>query len=423
MVAKTFQNFPEVLRDLLDVLASLVSWIPGMQEVLFDFFTDSSSGWEATGKAVFLLLPILLWVSGVWCTQLLLYTLPFRSGRLSVASTMLLAWWDGARMVWLYWVGLVRFAGVTLGWIFMLARLAVKLIAESIRQIVLMPFTMTGKMTKSYFQPGVPWIAFLMLVIWCLLEAVIFTYTLYPTVSEVMMDLAGADRAPALVWPLLYFFLFALIMGSFACIHTLAESMARKEYKFLVQMVLVEVFVMLFEVLFLYRELVDSITPWIAQQTGVKPGLAFTLGLATFGWIGVRGMNWFLFGRYGAPPLLAFISRRPVFGQEGAEAMIEPEAETPWWRPALEDFKREIAWLHERSEEFLEYLALPVLHLLAAALNFGMVLVTSRPVFSLPFKGLKDVMETREILTRLRQSTEHRPHAMAQTATAREMER
>jgi len=420
MFAKAFQSVPETWKDLFELLASLVSWIPGMQDALFEFFTDSSSGWATAGKALFLLMPILLWLSAVWCTQLLLYTLPFRSGRLSVSSTMLLAWWDAARMIWLYWVGLVRLAGVTVGWVFMLVRLGVKLLAEAVRQIVMMPFTMTGRMTKSYFTPGVPWIAFLMLLFWCLLEALIFTYTLFPTVSEVMIDLAGADRAPKLTWPLLYFFLFALIMGSFACVHTLAESFSKREYRFLVQMILVEVFVMLFEVLFLYRELVDSITPWIAQQTGHKPGLVFTLGLATFGWIGVRGMNWFLFGRYGAPPLLAFISRQPLAEPGGVERMASAP-EPPWWRAALEDFKREIAWLHERSEEFLEYLALPVLHLLAAALNFGMILVTSRPVFSLPFKSLKDIMETREILSRLRPHVELRPQSPAQHA--REVER
>jgi len=72
-----------------------------------------------------------------------------------------------------------------------------------------------------------------------------------------------------------------------------------------------------------------------------------------------------------------------------------------WWRAPLEDFKREIGWLHERSDQLLEYLALPVLTLFAGALNFGMVLLTGRPLFSLPFKGLKEVMETREILSSL----------------------
>jgi hypothetical protein len=46
----------------------------------------------------------------------------------------------------------------------------------------------------------------------------------------------------------------------------------------------------------------------------------------------------------------------------------------------------------------LGYLALPALHVLAAAVNFGLILVASRPVFSLPFKNLQEVMATRQIL-------------------------
>lgn len=50
------------------------------------------------------------------------------------------------------------------------------------------------------------------------------------------------------------------------------------------------------------------------------------------------------------------------------------------------------------SDQILEYLALPVLTVMAVALNFCMVLVTSRTAFSLPFKGLKAVMDTGEVL-------------------------
>jgi len=193
-------------------------------------------------------------------------------------------------------------------------------------------------------------------------------------------------------------------MGSFACVQALTDAVKKREFKFLVQIVLVELFVMIFEVMFLYRELVDAITPWIAQQTGDKfrPGIVFTLSLATFGWVGVRGMTWFLFGRYGTPPLLAFISRQPMETQD-ARGVVMPQAAAPaaWWRAPLEDFKREIGWLHERGDQLLEYLALPVLHLIAAALNFGMVLLTGRPLFSLPFRGLKEALETREVLAGL----------------------
>jgi hypothetical protein len=57
----------------------------------------------------------------------------------------------------------------------------------------------------------------------------------------------------------------------------------------------------------------------------------------------------------------------------------------------------EIEWLHSKSAELLEFLTLPVLQVLAAGLNFAIILLTSSPVMSLPLKSLKEVMETRDI--------------------------
>jgi hypothetical protein len=398
MFERILNMVPEQWRSVAEVLLAPIAWIPGMQDVLLTFFAYSESGWHAAAKFLFLLFPVLLWAAAVWCTLLAVYTIPFRSDRVNFFSTLALGWWDGARAVWLYWVGVIRAATVIIGWSFTLVRLAVKLLAEAVRQVVLLPFTMTGKMAQSYFKPGVPWIAFVMLLFWCVLETTIFTYTLFPTVSEVIADLVGSDTPP-LLGPVLWLFLFMLVMGSFACVQALIEAVKAREVKFLAQMIVVELFVMFFEVMFLYRELVDAITPWIAQQTseGFRMGIGLTLALATFGWLGIRGMTWFLFAQFGTPPLLAFISRRPLVDPQQAAPL--PVADTaPWWQEPLADFKREITWLHEKSDELLEYLALPALHVLASMVNFALTLVTSRPVFSLPFKSLKDVMATRQAL-------------------------
>jgi hypothetical protein len=395
---------PEPWRSLVEFVLIPLSWIPDMQQSLLSFVLVSSSGWTAAAYFLFLLFPVLLWISAVWCTQLSLYTLPFRSGRVDLVKLVLLAWWDAALAVWMYWVGLGRFTAVIVGWALTLARLALRLVAETIRQVVMLPFTMTGRMTQSYFQPGVPWIAFLLLVFWCLLEATIFTYTLLPTVTEVLAGIVGAEASPSTTTGL-FIFLTLLIMGSFACLQTFADAITHRQYKFLVQMIVIEVFVMTFEVMFLYRELVDAITPWIAQQTGERfqPGLVFTLTLATFGWVGVRGMTWFLFGQYGTPPLLAFISRQPLVKPEAEGAALAPATEKPaWWQAPVADFKREVGWLHEKGDELMEYLMLPVLHVAAAALNFAMILVAARPVFSIPFKSLKEVLEARELLPTMR---------------------
>lgn len=395
---------PEPWRSLFEFVLIPLSWIPDMQQSLLSFVLVSASGWTAAAYFLFLLFPVLLWISAVWCTQLSLYTLPFRSGRVDLVKLVLLAWWDAALAVWMYWVGLGRFTAVIVGWVFTLARLALRLVAETVRQVVMLPFTMTGRMTQSYFQPGVPWIAFLLLVFWCLLEATIFTYTLLPTVTEVLAGIVGAEASPYTTTGL-FIFLTLLIMGSFACLQTFADAVKHREYKFLVQMIVIEVFVMTFEVMFLYRELVDAITPWIAQQTGeqFRPGLGFTLTLATFGWVGVRGMTWFLFGQYGTPPLLAFISRQPLVKPEAEGAALAPVAHKPaWWQAPVEDFKREVGWLHEKGDELMEYLMLPVLHVTASALNFAMILVAARPVFNIPFKSLKEVLEARELLPAMR---------------------
>jgi hypothetical protein len=189
-------------------------------------------------------------------------------------------------------------------------------------------------------------------------------------------------------------------MGSFACVQTLMDAVKKREWKFIVQMVAVELFVMFFEVMFLYRELIDALTPWIAQQTGVKMGLTVTLSLSAFGWIGIRGMTWFLFGQYGTPPMLAFISRKPMV-DEGHPRPANAIPTPPWWRQPVAELKQEIEWLHTKSEELVDYLVLPVLQIAAAALNFGMVLVASRQVFSLPFKDRSEITQTWEILQTL----------------------
>jgi len=179
------------------------------------------------------------------------------------------------------------------------------------------------------------------------------------------------------------------------------DAVKKREWKFIVQMVAVEIFVMFFEVMFLYRELIDALTPWIAQQTGVKMGLGVTLSLSAFGWVGIRGMTWFLFGQYGTPPLLAFISRRPMVDDAHPRPATGAPEPPPWWRQPVAELKQEIEWLHAKGEELVDYLVLPVLQIAAAALNFGMVLVASRQVFSLPFKNGSEVTQTWEILQTL----------------------
>lgn len=390
MLEELIGRIPEAWRDLAELLLGLILWIPRLQQVLIGYFLDSSSAWSAAGKWVFLLFPALVGLAAMWCTQLSLYTLPFRSGRAPFVSLMLLAWWDAARVVWLYWVGIVRLAGVLAGWLLTLAQLAFKLAVEIVRQLVFAP-------SRSLVLPGVPWIGLGALLFWCALEAGVFTYTLFPTVAEVLRVFVRVEGTPWLLGPILYVLLLLLIMGSFACLQALADGVRGGQRRFLAQIVLTQVFVMFFEVTFLYRGLVEAVMPWIAQQTGASTGPAVMSLLAAAAWVGIRGMTWSLFGQYGTPALVAFMSREPI-APGASERWAAPAPGEAGWRAAVDECRQEIEWVHDKGDQLLEYLSLPVLHLLAAALNFAMILTASRPAFALPFKNLKEVTDTRDIL-------------------------
>ncbi len=399
-------SVPERWQDVIQLLLGPIAWVPRLQEVLLAFFLNPATSWVTGAKYVFLLFPALLGVAAVWITLLSLYTLPFRSRRVHFVAMMLLAWWDAARAVTLYWVGVLRVAVVAVGWVFSLAALTVRLVVEAIHRLATTPITLTTRMAHRYIAPGLPWLALLTLVAWCVLEAAVFTYTMLPVVTTTLSDLAGGAEASPFTLGVLYTFLLLLVMGSFACLQTLTDALRRREWMFVAQMVVVELLVMVFEVAFLYRQLVGALTPWAGAQLGPWA----TLGLASLGWLATRAMTWFLFARYGSEPLLAVMARRPL-PQTGIPELEPsfPVRSAAWWQGATNDLKRELDWLHAKSDQLVEYVALPVLQLVAVALNFGTMLIASRPIFSLPFKSLKEVTETRDIMATLQLAPRRQP--------------
>jgi len=357
----------------------------------FVWYGDTSI--ETAFKRVVLLLPMLLLLTGVWVTMVTLYTVPFRSNRGRFATVMLMAWWDAGRTAWFYWAGLVQLSVVLVGWIWGTVRLAVGFGIAAVKAAFQSPLRVLDWTSRNYFKPGVPWIAFLGLLLWSAVEALVFMYTLQPTLIEVLAGITGYEPDPRFLAPLLWIFLFFLVLGSFACIHALAEAVRHKKIAQIVQMTSVELFVMFFEVVFLYRELIDAITPWIAQTTNeqVHLGLVSTLALASFGWVGVRGMTWFLFGSYGTPALVAVLARDTIRRHEEPDSQAVPLTQPDVWHGPVNALKTETAWFKQEARRLFELLSLPVLQLFAAAVNFGVVAIGSRPVFSLPFRSIDEV--------------------------------
>jgi hypothetical protein len=365
-----------------------LSWIIVWESFLFRFVLTGSSFWEAFFKFLFLFFPTTVLVAGVWGTMVSLYTIPFRSGRGRFLAALLMSWWDVARMAWFYWFGLVRFLVIFIGSVWGLLRLSVSLILRTLKNLITSPFALLDSTSR---QPGVPWIAFVLLVFWSAIEATIFTFTLRPTMAELLADLTGYAVNPLALVVLLWFFLFIIIGGSFACIQVLNEAIKTRAVGQIVSMVLVEITVALFEVLFLYRELIDAITPWLAQQ-GFQLGIGGTLGLAFLGWVGVRGMTWFLFGRFGTPALISVLGRKAMEGVGGAPRGVDSAADAELWRGPINALKAEHEWFKKEAQHLVELLTLPVLQLLAAGFNFGVVAILGKPHFTLPFRSLDQVL-------------------------------
>ena len=382
------QQWSFVLQQLVQWVVAGVAWIVPFQARIFAFVLGGDSFWSLAGMAVLLLLPAAVFIAGIWGTMVSLYTIPFRLGRsVTLMQSIALAWWDALRMVWFYWAGLVKFLIVLIGWTWGLIKVSVQLVWGTLKGAVTSPFAVLDATSR---RPGVPWPAFFLLVVWSAVEATIFTFTLRPTMSELLADLTGYEVNGFALILILWIFLAIIIAGSFACIQVLNDAIKAKQTGNIVFMILVEIAVAMFEVLFLYRELVDAMTPWLAQQ-GIQLGIVGTIGLAFFGWVGVRGMTWFLFGRFGAPALIALLGRQPMV-VEGMAAHGSSPVQPDYWKGPIAALKAEREWFRKESRELFELASLPVLQVVAAGMNFLFVVFTGRGYFSLPFKSIDDVL-------------------------------
>ena len=393
MFERLISYSPSEWHRSVEFLGAPLWWIPEWQSAIIDFGWYADSVLGVVLRRFFLLMPILLVIVAVWSTMLSLYTLPFRSHRGKFLTIIALGWWDTGRGIWFFWTGVMRFAALLVGWVWSLLALIVRMALMGLKGFITSPLALFDSISSRYLKPGVPWIAVMLTLIWSGLEATIFSFTLMPTLTEVLADITGFVPSRLFVMPVLWFFLFFLIAGSFASIQVMTEAINSRKIGQVIQMVLVEFFVAFFEVVFLYRELIDAITPWINQQSGgqIQMGLVSTLALGVFGWIGIRGMTWFLFGRFGTPSIIAIVSRQVPVGQK-ASTKSSAAASIKLWRAPIEAMKSETAWFNKEARRGVELASLPVLQLLAMAVNFPVVAISSQPIFTFPLKNLNDVL-------------------------------
>jgi hypothetical protein len=217
----------------------------------------------------------------------------------------------------------------------------------------------------------------------------------------------------------LFLFLFFVVLGSYAVLSTVVDSFRSKSIQQIAGILVIECVVIVVEVMFLYREFVDSLVPWFAQYSSdFELGILGTIGIACFAWFGIRSLSWFLFAAHGTPTIMAVIQGRGVDSGEAVAARsagrIFEMSEAYWaWT------NKEAVWLRQRGESLLSAFMLPPLQVVAATINFCTLCLLSKHLFSLPFENLAAIRYSEKLIRDFKK----RSGFQASAATAREEHR
>lgn len=355
--------------------------------------------WLMVAKRVFLLLPVSAIILSLWASILCVLSVVVRQKRVDFFRAFLVTWWDLGKSIFAFWGGFFRFLFVLVNSLFGLLRVLVTGVWLFIQDILLVPFRLIKTVALNIAAPGLPWIAVCLTFVWCLVEAVIFTYVMTPLVMDTLSNLTGAGLTENVLRIPLFLFLLFLVLGSYAVLSNLAETIKSKNVGAIVKILAVELVAAMVEVVFLYRELVDSLVPWFAQHASkdFDLGIVGTLAIAGLAWLGVRAMTWFLFAAHGVPVITAIIQGRGLKPTEAGERaqMKDTFAYTVGFYYHI---KTDLKFVQEKGDDLLGAFILPPLQILSAAINFLTLLVAGHHLFLIPFKSIRDVMSSKELL-------------------------
>jgi hypothetical protein len=386
------------IGNILQAILSVVLFPTTFEDAFLAFSWGADDVvWLMIAKRLFLILPTCAFIAACWVTIPSLVTTIFRSKRREFIIAMFVTWWDLGKSVVSFWGGFFLFVLNCLGAIVGLVRIILFSLWWFIREILLSPFRLIKRAGVSVTTAGVPWIAIVLTLFWCVIEAVIFTYVTTPLVSDTLSNITGEQLSVGVLRIPLFIFLFFVVMGSYAVLSSLVNAFKTKRLTGILGILVIELIVMSVEVVFLYREFVDSLVPWFAQYSqGFELGIIWTLAIACFAWFGIRSISWFLFAEHGTPWIMAVIQGKGLGTSDAQEQGKTKVVSSP--REFMDTVKEDSAWIKAKGEELLASFMLPPLQVAGATINFCALLVNGRHLFDLPFTSLESIVNKKPLL-------------------------
>jgi hypothetical protein len=386
-------NFWELLLSVL--------FLPVLNNIIEFAWGSADPYWLMSIKRVFLLLPALALIVGYWTTIVSFLTVIIREKRKEFLATIFVTWWDLGRSIFAFWAGIPKSVLSLATTLFSFARLMIVGLWVLIQDLVLIPFRVLGNLAQSMLNPGVPWIAVGLTLFWCFFEAAIFTHVMMSLVIDTLSNMTGNQLSENFIRVPLFVFMLFIILGSYAVLSTWTEAIRSRKVGAIFKITTIELVAMFVEVVFLYREFVDALVPWFAQHSAGQfdLGVFGTLAIASMTWFGIRSLSWFLFASSGTPTIMAIIQGTGLELKKSSN--VTPLKNSFYFTVNLvSQIKQDTDWVSNRGDDLVAAFLLPPLQILAAGINFCMVLFSTQHLFELPFKSFNDIKDARALMSR-----------------------
>jgi hypothetical protein len=301
------------------------------------------------------------------------------------------------KSIFFFWGGIIKvffnFSIALLGFL----KISVLGVWSILQEIVLIPFRMLRSAGQNVITSPIPWIAVFLTIFWCIIEAMIFTYVMTPLVVDTFSNITGEQVQVSFIRIPLFTFLLFIVLGSYAIISTMVDSVKNKNIPAVVRIMVIEMVVLFVEVIFLYREFVDSLVPWFAQYSETfELGISGSLLISSFVWFGIRSLSWFLFAGQGTPTIMTVIQGRgltfPTRPEMPRTRVLDFSAEI------INKIKQDAHWIQKRGEELMASIMLPPLQVIASGINFCTLLINNNHLFELPFRDLESITDTKILM-------------------------